>query len=69
VGFPYGLFPPVWCFPPRCLGAAPLRFFCRALLHSFHCDVFCLLWRPGAWPTALPTTAPVEALEPRQLRM
>jgi len=29
-----GLFPPLWCFPPRCLGAdsglLPLRFLCRA---------------------------------------
>ena len=42
VGFPCGLFPPVWCFPPRCLGAAPLRFFCRAWLLPF-CDVCSLL--------------------------
>jgi len=55
VGFPCGLFPPVWCFPPRCLGAAPLRFFCRAWLLSF-CDVCCLFCRPGVWPTARPTT-------------
>jgi len=33
VGFPCGRFPPLWCFPPRCLGAAPLRFLCcRAYL-------------------------------------
>jgi len=30
VGFPCGRFPPLWCFPPRCLRAAPLRFLCRA---------------------------------------
>ena len=30
VGFPCGQFPPLWCFPPRCLGAALLRFLCRA---------------------------------------
>ena len=30
VGFPCGRFPPLWCFPPRCLGAAPLRFLYRA---------------------------------------
>jgi len=35
MGFPCGLFPPVWCFPPRCLGAAPLRFLCRAMLLAF----------------------------------
>jgi len=35
VGFSCGLFPPMWCFPPRCLGAAPLRFFCRAWLLLF----------------------------------
>ena len=32
VGFPCRRFPLLWCFPPRCLGAAPLRFLCRALL-------------------------------------
>ena len=32
VGFLCGRFPPLWCFPPRCSGAAPLRFLCRALL-------------------------------------
>ena len=42
-GVPCGLFPPVWCFPPRCLGAAPLRFFCRALLHSVLCLMCSLL--------------------------
>ena len=25
-----GRFPPLWCFPPRGLGAAPLWFLCRA---------------------------------------
>ena len=35
VGFPCGRFPPLWCFPPRCLGAAPLWFLCRALLLAF----------------------------------
>jgi len=55
VGFPCGLFPPVWCFPPWCLGAAPLRFFCRAWLLPL-CDVFSLLCRLGVWPTSRPTT-------------
>ena len=36
-GFPVGCFPPCGVFPPRCLGAAPLRFFCRCLLSCFHC--------------------------------
>ena len=58
VGFPCGLFPPVWCFPPRCLGAAPLRFFCHAWLLPF-CDVFSLLCHPGVWPTSRPTTQPI----------
>ena len=52
-GFPVGCFPPCGVFPPRCLGAAPLRFFCCAWLLPF-CDVCCLLCRPGVWPTARP---------------
>jgi len=35
MGFPCGRFPPLWCFPPRCLEAAPLRFLCRAWLLPF----------------------------------
>ena len=37
MGFPRGLFPTLWCFPPRCLGLCPLRFLCRALLLAFMC--------------------------------
>ena len=51
VGFPCGLFPPVWCFPPRCLGAAPLRFFCRAwLLPFFVMSVFSAVPASGRPP-------------------
>ena len=56
VGFPCGLFPPVWCFPPRCLGAAPLRFFCRASRLAFllslseMCSVFPGVPAPGRPP-------------------
>jgi len=30
VGFPRRLFPPLWCFPPRCLGAVHPPVLCRA---------------------------------------
>jgi len=38
VGFPCGRFPPLWCFPPWCLGAAPFRFLSRVAA-SFHVSV------------------------------
>ena len=52
-GFPVGCFPPSGVFPPWCLGAAPLRFFCRALLHSFlclMCSLFSGVPAPGRPP-------------------
>jgi len=42
---------PVWCFPPRCLGAAPFRFFCRAwLLPFFVMSVFSAVPASGRPP-------------------
>ena len=34
VGFPRVLFPPLWCFPPRCLGAVPPPVFRRRFLYD-----------------------------------
>ena len=36
VGFPRGLFPPLWCFPPRCLGAVPPPVPLSRVAASFH---------------------------------
>jgi len=59
VGFPRGLFPPLWCFPPRCLGAVPPPVPLSRVAASFPVSVFHLLWRPGAWPTSRPPTYPI----------
>ena len=59
-GSPVGCFPPCGVSPrgPRCLGAAPLRapVLLSRVAASSHVSVFCLLWHPGAWPTARPPT-------------
>jgi len=37
-GFPRVLFPPLWCFPPGCLGAMPPPVFRRSMIMSPHAE-------------------------------
>jgi len=46
VGFPRGLFPPLGCFPPRCLGAVAPPVPLSRVAASYHgCVTHCAFWR------------------------
>ena len=55
-GVPLWAVSPLWCFPPRCLGAVPPPVLLLRVAASFHVCVLPVLWRPGAWPTSRPMT-------------
>jgi len=45
-GFPRGLFPPLWCFPPRCLGAVAPPVPLSRVVATFHGYIsHCAFWR------------------------
>jgi len=43
-------------FPPAVFGGCPPPVLLSRVVATFLCDVCCLLWRPGAWPTSWPTS-------------
>jgi len=66
VGFPGGLFPPLWCFPPcgvspTVFGGCPPPVPLSRVAASFHVSVFRSLWSPGAWQTSRPSTRMLSA--------
>jgi len=55
-GVPLWAVSPLVVLPPAVFGGCPPPVPLSCVVATFHCDVFCLLCRPGVWPTSRPTT-------------